>query len=203
MNTDEKRQWLVDALKDAMEKDPLIITFKSPPVRNVFYFKDEVDKLTMEDLFGPDEFPYSEDSSMDMNFDYDDYDPSEDPYEEISDEPIYDARKLKKKRKEKQREQKAFERIRKDAHKRGYDTSVLVRLEEPEDLYSLSDDEIDQIRAAGFVNEDGFYNFVYPDDVGDIKKFHFSKKRILLLSAVIVTFFILVVILVNNVMNLF
>lgn len=83
--------------------------------------------------------------------------------------------------KEKKREEKYYNRVRKDIHKRGYDTTLLEQFENIEEVYDLTNEEIDQIRAAGFINEDGFYSFMPPSDYAEIKRESTSTRTLLII----------------------
>ena len=97
-----------------------------------------------------------------------------------------DSKEYKKYLKEKRREEKYYERVRKDVHKRGYDTTVLEHFEEIEEVYDLSNEEIDQIRAAGFINQDGFYSFIAPNDYSELKRESLATKNVLLICGGII-----------------
>lgn len=111
---------------------------------------------------------------------------------------------IKKMQKDQLREKKAFDKVRSEAHKRGYDTSLLQQFDDPEELYNLTDDEIDQIQAAGIVNEDGFYSFVYPADAKTFKKkSYMSKEKLIFLSVLVGISIFLVILLVRNILGIF
>lgn len=124
--------------------------------------------------------------------------------EELDEEDLDMSYKAQKKRlKEQKKEEKTFKKIQKDAHKRGYDTGLLYQLDSPEDLYDLKDEEIEQIQAAGIVNEDGFYSFVYPEDAHSFKREKTPASRILIVAILCAAFLGLLFILIRNIFNLF
>lgn len=113
--------------------------------------------------------------------DFDSMSPKE--FKKFKKEKEREAAILQKKR---EKEEKEFNSIRKDAHKRGYDTSVLMQLDSPDQLYDFSNEEIDQIQAAGYINDDGFYDFVYPPDAEDLKREAVSTRTLLLIGGLVV-----------------
>ena len=58
-----------------------------------------------------------------------------------------------------------------------------MQFEDPEDLYELSDTEINQMQAAGYINQDGFYDFVFPEDAADLQKERLSPQKLAAIAA--------------------
>lgn len=209
MNADEKRKIIIEELKKRVRENGLEIRYSSPKI-TYFYMTKKRFPIMAPGGSGaaspapipqvPDDLSFQKESSIDDIVDdiisgigepVDTNDVSGEDYglEEFAeiqnDDEEIDYEKLtpkefKRLKKEKEKEEKRFLQIRKDAHKRGYDTSVLRQFEDPEELYSMTDQEIEQITAVGLINEDGFYDFVFPADADSVRKEGISKKKVLL-----------------------
>jgi len=105
--------------------------------------------------------------------------------------------------KDKKKEQKYYNRVRKDIHKRGYDTTVLEQFESLEEVYDLTNEEIDQIRAAGFINQDGFYSFIPPADYADIKREAASTKTLLIVCGGILACVVIIIFAMRSIFQMF
>lgn len=153
----------------------------------------------LRELYSSDETPVApsyEEPLQNPQFQYETVPPSATPVQEFSPQPEnmqqtpepivqappLSAKEQKKLEKEKQREQKLFEKNRKEAHKRGYDTSVLMQLDDPAEISDLSNEELNQIQASSIVNNDNFYDYIPPEDSEDLKKEPLPKSRIIIIG---------------------
>ena len=204
----EKREFIVNEIMRELDKKPIRLNFSSPAIKGARLFivmNDEpasVPDAEPEDALpfpvtGPQEAhsisPLAEDVSSDYAY--------EEEEEELSPKEL--AKLEKAQEKERKRNEKAYSKMRKDIQKRGFDTGVLKKFDDPADIYALSDEDIRQIEVAGVINEDGYYTFTYPDDFGNIEKRKIQKSTVLLISGFALAVLILIVILINNLMTFF
>lgn len=233
MDIEKRREFLYNTVMEALEAEPCTLTISSPKIKSariVFVAKEPIEnptalkELTQEEILEAlvlpgagdeaDEAATAQDAAKQNISEYQNQlahrkaDKKVPAYEDEYNEEDLSAKekhKLEKiKEKEAKREEKALKKMRKDVKKRGFETGVLYELNDPADIYTMTDEEITQIEFASVINEDGFYNFKYPDDHEDIKKDARGRKKttyvILGFSAVVI---ILLVIIVNNVLALF
>lgn len=204
----EKREFIVNEIKRELEKKPIRLNFSSPSIRSArlfIVFNDEQvadPAAEMEDAlpFSVD-MPQAEPAFSPLQEDDPSYDEYEEEEEELSPKEL--AKLEKAQEKERKRNEKAYGKMRKDIQKRGFDTGVLKKFDDPADIYALSDEDIRQIEVAGVINEDGYYTFTYPDDFGNIEKKKFQKSTVLLILGFAVAVLILTVVLINNLLTLF
>lgn len=196
MDIEEKKRMIASELEKELPGRPLTITFSSPPVKGARPYLPGKDA---GGAFGQEDGPSSEDAPPAVS------DPSrrEDPEEEADLTEKEQARLLKAEEKDRRRNEKAYEKMRRDIQKRGFDTALLRELEDPADIYSLSDDDLRQIEAAGIINGDGYYSFTYPEDFADIRKEKIPKKTILIFIGFTVLTLVFFIILLNNILSVF
>ena len=114
---------------------------------------------------------------------------SNDPSVDLSQMSPKEFKKYQKEKREKEKleekeaedTQRAFNEARREAHKRGYDTSILTKFDDPEEIYDLSNEEVDRVEAVAYINQDGFYDFVVPDDIDTVRRRGISTQRLILI----------------------
>ena len=192
METNEKRKQIIDALNRA-RGNTIDITFSSPPLKG-FYILSPEDPLSEKDIKSPaletassifiapeQTLPFSPEEALPVRASS----PLKDSPQEDEELEEISYKEYKKKLKEEKLKAKRFEQARKDAKKRGYDTGILKHFEDPEEIYGLSNEEVDQIQAAGYINRDGYYDFFYPEDINEHKKRKLSKARVKAITGVL------------------
>lgn len=205
MDISTKRQEIVDLLNDAINNDDLSISYSSPKIKSAkcFYIKKSKEKpkfiqpvmKTAEDDMEhfnppPAPLPVIEDVKVESAKEFEKQEPETLTYKE-----------LKQKQKEELKQSKQYNKSRKDLHKRGFDTGILKELDNPEDVYDLTDDEIAQIEIAGYINKDGYYTFVYPRDIAEAQEEGISGKRFALILGCLAVSLLIVWKIISNVMN--
>jgi len=195
MDLEEKKRMIASELEKELSGRPITITFSSPPVKGARLYLPGKDD---GGAFGQEDGPSSEDAPPAVS------DPLRREYseEELLTEKEQ-ARLLKAEEKDRRRNEKAYEKMLRDIQKRGFDTALLRELEDPADIYSLSDDDLRQIEAAGIINGDGYYSFTYPEDFADIRKEKIPKKTILIFIGFTVLTLVFFIILLNNILSVF
>jgi len=195
MDLEEKKRMIASELEKELSGRPITITFASPPVNGARLYLPGKDD---GGAFGQEDGPSSEDAPPAVS------DPLRREYseEELLTEKEQ-ARLLKAEEKDRRRNEKAYEKMRRDIQKRGFDTALLRELEDPADIYSLSDDDLRQIEAAVIINGDGYYSFTYPEDFADIRKEKIPKKTILIFIGFTVLTLVFFIILLNNILSVF
>lgn len=203
MNTEEKREYLIKKIEAELEKSPVEIVISSP------HLKSARKPGAVYDQPAPP--PENDAPSCSRPEVLPPHRANESGEVYIEEEPPADekrlARKQKKERKEAQRQQKkydkAYKKMQKDIVKRGFDTAVLTRLNDPADIYHMSDDEIREIEIAGVINSDGYYSFVYPQDYDSAKKQKTSRRTFFIIAGFILAVAVLLIVLINNIFALF
>jgi len=206
MTPQEKRKAIIDALTESIKENGLSVEISSPKIKffclgsksgTQHYIEEgsldstvinKVEKNMHEyresTLLRRDEPEAPSPAELDEQPETEDEEPID--YEDLS---YKDFKKLKKEQKKEERdqyaEQKRLIKIRKDAHKRGFDTTVLMQFDDPEEFYEMSDEEITRLQAAGYINEDGFYDFVFPPDADSLKKEKLSMQKKLMIAGLI------------------
>ena len=203
MNIEKRREELYAQVMDALEKEPVTLTYSSPKIKRariIFVSKEPIDN--------PETLKEVKDQDLTLSGilfgdpgNYTSKPPEGEPEEELTEK---EKRKLEKaKEKETKREEKAFQKMRKDVKKRGFETGVLYELNDPADIYSMSDEEITQVEFASIINGDGFYNFQYPDDHEDMKNdSRGRRKATMFIIGFAVVVIALMVIFINNLMSI-
>ena len=200
MDIEEKKRMIAAEIERQLAKDPITLTFSSPHIRGARPFvvlpgsAREVSAPAGPSLeVAPLPHPGTALSGG----------PEEEDAAEENLSPKELSRLAKAEEKERRKNEKAYEKMRRDIKKRGFGTGLLRTLDDPADIYSLSDDEIRQIEAAGIINSDGYYTFTYPEDFEDIRREKLPKKTVLLFSGFAAAVLILFVILINNILTIF
>lgn len=191
---DIAKQKILKYIERELVKDPITLTFSSPRITGARPFA-VLPERSGHEVNSSDGSPFSPPSPA--------RNAAEDTETDENLSPKELSRLAKAEEKERKRNEKAYEKMRRDIQKRGFDTALLRELDDPADIYSLSDDDIRQIEAAGLINGDGYYTFTYPEDFADIKREKPEKKTILLFSGFGAVTLILFVILINNLLAIF
>lgn len=123
------------------------------------------------------------------------------PDEPMSPKQRYKIGRLQEK--EKRRDDKAFSKMRKAVKKRGFGTGVLYELDDPADIYSMSNEEIKQVEFSGVINEDAFYDFNSPADASNISSMTKTKKTYFIIIGFLIVILGIMLILINNIMSIF
>lgn len=204
-NIDEKKEKIIAEIKKELEKKPVKLNFSSPSIRSARPFVIIGSENGSEENPGDSAF-YSDSETSEEEWKKHDspYEPagmSNEEEEELSEKQL--AKLEKARAKEEKRNEKAYNKMRHDIQKRGFGTGVLKQLDDPADIYDLSDEDIRQIEVAGIINSDGYYTFTYPEDFNDIEKDKMPKKAILIFAGFAVAVILLTVILINNLMSIF
>lgn len=200
-NVQKKREQIISQILNELEKEPLELNFSSPHIKGARLFvvmKDapEDPQPFPDNETVPEDAPLQEEESYMIASDKADED-----NEELSPKQL--AKLEKAQEKERKRNEKAYNKMRADIQKRGFGTGVLKKLDDPADIYGMSDEDIRQIEVAGIINEDGYYTFTYPEDYGNIEKKKMPKKTILLIAGFAVAVLVLTVVLINNILEFF
>lgn len=204
---DEKKEKIIAEIEKELAKDPVQLNFSSPRIRSARPFvvigngadpgtdSSDIEEET-EEKWEKRDSPYPQ-----MIPPEETREEEEDEEEELSPKQL--AKLEKARAKEEKRNEKAYNKMRIDIQKRGFGTGVLKKLDDPADIYDLSDEDIRQIEVAGIINSDGYYTFTYPEDFNDIDKDKLPKKAILIFAGFAVAVILLTVILVNNLISIF
>lgn len=218
VNTEEKREYLIKKIAAELEKSPVEIYISSPRLASARKGSETAQPVSASNPAAhpapePEAFP--EPDSRRPSYEKHE---AELPRhasevteiqgdEDAQENPKQLARKQKKEEKEALKQQKKYEKayrkMQKDITKRGFDTAVLTRLNDPADIYHMSDDEIKEIEIAGVINSDGYYNFIYPKDHDSAKQHKTSRKIIFLTAGFILAVVVLLIVLINNIFSLF
>lgn len=204
MNTEEKREYLFEKVMSELEKAPIEIIISSPRLKSAR--KPACYKQAAPPPLPKNDAPVSERPEALPSHHVNE---SGEIYKE--EEPAIDEKRLARKQRKEQKEavkqqkkyEKAYKKMQKDIVKRGFDTAVLTRLNDPADIYHMSDDEIREIEIAGVINSDGYYNFVYPQDYDSAKKQKTSRRTFFIIAGFILAVAVLLVVLINNIFSLF
>lgn len=188
-------------LLDALEDEPVYLTFSSPKIKSARAGikqnkENDFCYICEENIFS---FGTEEDDEKGDNLDA----PSS-----ISKRDLKRKKKeLKRKEKEeallKKRDEKAYRKMRDDIRKRGFNTGILLNLNDPSDIYDMSDKEISQLEMASLINADGYYDFEYPKDFESLENKKADKKIIFIFTGFALLFVIVTFIFIRNVFALF
>lgn len=218
MNVEEKKAYLIKYLEEALKSEPLSLTFSSPKIssaRIIVVSKEKLMEPTVLKEIKASELTELEKRVLDAQKQQSinsiaanpavdipaELNDTRDENEELSARQQRKAEKLIEKNKKK--DEKALNKMRKDIKKRGFETGVLYELNDPADIYDMSNEEITQIEFASVINQDGFYNFEFPADIDDLYKETKGNKTMLIVGGFVFIVVALAVIFINNVMSLF
>ncbi len=153
MNVEEKKAYLIKCLEEALKSEPLSLTFSSPKIssaRILVVSKEKLMEPTVLKEIKASELTELEKRVLDAQKQQSinsiaanpavdipaELNDTRDENEELSARQQRKAEKLIEKNKKK--DEKALNKMRKDIKKRGFETGVLYELNDPADIYDMS-----------------------------------------------------------------